>query len=146
MSEIRELVPEEYTEYMQLTAEAYPGIGIATPEDIGRAVGRLKIKIQDPRMAVYGAFRSAEMVGIMALYDYTMNVHGVPMLAGGVGNIAVHLAHKKEHVAKDLMEFYLDLYRQRKAPMAVLWPFRPNFYRRMGFGLASKVHQYRVAA
>ena len=34
-----------------------------------------------------------------------MNFLSVPILAGGVGGVAVDLAHKKEHVAKEMIDW-----------------------------------------
>jgi len=61
-----------------------------------------------------------------------------------VGQIAVHLAHKKEHVAKEMVDYFLHHYRDRGAPLAALYPFRPDFYRAMGFGYGTKMNQYRL--
>jgi predicted acetyltransferase len=49
------------------------------------------------------------------------------MKAGGIGNVAVDLRRKKEHIAKDMMEYIHKHYRDSGAPMALLWPFRPDF-------------------
>ena len=59
--------------------------------------------------------------------------------------VGVDLAHKKAGVARDLIAAYLAHYRERGATMAILHPFRPDFYRRMGFGYGAKMHQYRLA-
>ncbi len=61
-----------------------------------------------------------------------------------MGQIAVHLAHKREHVAKEMMGYYLRHYREQRAPLAALYPFRPDFYVKMGFGYGTKMNQYRV--
>ena len=63
---------------------------------------------------------------------------------GGIGMVAVDLLHKKEHVARDLIAFFLDHYRKRGMPLGLLYPFRPDFYKRMGFGYGTKMSEYRV--
>jgi predicted acetyltransferase len=80
----------------------------------------------------------------MCFYDFAMNFLGVRIPVGGVGQVAVDLVHKKEHVAKEMMRYFLQHYRQRRTPLVALYPFRPDFYRRMGFGYGSKMNQYRV--
>lgn len=37
------------------------------------------------------------------------------------------------------MFFYLRHYRERGTPLTALYPFRPDFYRSMGFGFGTKV-------
>jgi predicted acetyltransferase len=61
-----------------------------------------------------------------------------------VGYVAVHLLHKKEHAAKEMMAYFLRHYRERGAPVVMLFPFRPDFYRKMGFGYGTKINQYRI--
>jgi predicted acetyltransferase len=56
----------------------------------------------------------------------------------------VDLAHKKEHVAKEMMIYALRHFRDREVPLVALYPFRPDFYRNMGFGYGTKMNQYRV--
>jgi predicted acetyltransferase len=80
----------------------------------------------------------------MCLHDFTMNFFSRRIAAGGVGMIAVDLLHKKEHVAKEMVTYFLRHYRERGAPIAMLYPFRPDFYRKMGFGYGTKKSQYRV--
>ncbi len=41
------------------------------------------------------------------------------------------------------MFFYLRHYRERGTPLTALYPFRPDFYRSMGFGYGTKMSPYR---
>jgi predicted acetyltransferase len=142
---VRQLNETHYLEYARIWAEAYPGAGVFTPEEIEKRIERLRLQIaSDNRITMYGAFRGDSLLGIMLLYDLTMNLHGTKVLAGGVGNVAVHLMHKKEHVAWDLVQFYTEHYDQRNSPLLALWPFRHNFYRDMGFGLGTKIYRYEI--
>jgi predicted acetyltransferase len=43
-----------------------------------------------------------------------------------------------------MMEHYHDYYLERGAPFALLWPFRPDFYRKMGYGYGRKMNKYAV--
>jgi predicted acetyltransferase len=56
----------------------------------------------------------------------------------------VHPMHKKEKVARDMIVAYLRHYRDRGAPLAALYPFRPDFYGAMGFGYGTKLDGYRA--
>ena len=144
-TEVRALKDEELEEAFYLMAEAYPGFRVHSAEDRANILKRYRSRTRDKRVTFYGAFRKKVMVGMMRLHDFTMNVRGAWMPAGGVGAVAVHLAHKHQHVAKDMMDFYLRHYFDKKAPLAVLWPFRTDFYHNMGFGLGARMFQYRIA-
>jgi predicted acetyltransferase len=143
--DIRQLNETHYLEYTRIWAEAYPGAGVFSPEDLEKRVERLRAQMAaDNRITMYGAFRGEALLGIMLLYDLTMNMRGAKVPAGGVGNVAVHFMHKKEHVAWDLVQFYTEHYDQRNSPLLALWPFRHNFYRDMGFGLGTKIYRYEI--
>jgi len=144
MTEIRKIVDADYEEYVRINCEAYPGMEIFTAEERAKYVASMRQSKGDPRTIRYGAFRDNTLVGGMRLFDYVMNVRGVKVKTGGVGAVAVDLMHKKTHVAKELMIYYLDHYLQRDFPMGVLWPFRPDFYHDMGFGLGARMFQYSI--
>lgn len=145
MSEIRPLVAHEFGAFVDIFVDAYPGWSIPTPEEKERLRGRLlRMHEEDPQRTAYGLFREGKLLGGMFLYDFVMNFLGVRVNAGGVGQVAVDLAHKKEHVAKELMAYFIRHYRARGAPLTMLYPFRPDFYRQMGFGYGTKMSQYRV--
>ena len=142
MSDIRILTADDFDALVALWADAYPGAKI---EDRARFKERLlKVQQEDPTTNFYGLFREGHLLGIMCLYDFVSNFLGARVPTGGVGQIAVHLAHKKEHVAKEMVDYFLHHYRDRGAPLAALYPFRPDFYRAMGFGYGTKMNQYRL--
>ncbi len=145
MSEIRILEESEFDAFVDIVAGAYPAWEITSPEDAERVKGHLlEDHREEPTVTFYGLFRQGELLGGMRFHDYTMNFLGTMIPAGGVGLIAVDLVHKKEHVAKEMVSYFLRHYREQGAPLAVLYPFRPDFYKRMGFGYGNKMSQYRV--
>jgi predicted acetyltransferase len=145
MSEIRILEPSDFDALPRIFADAYPGIKIVSEEDRQRLKQRaLKLHMEEPTAHFHGLFRHGELLGTMCFYDFTMNFLGARIPAGGVGQVAVDLVHKKEHVAKEMMRYFLQHFRQRGTPLVTLYPFRPDFYRKMGFGYGTKMNQYRV--
>jgi len=103
---------------------------------------------KDPTMSFWGLFRTVRgeetLLGGMRLFDFRMNFLQTQIPVGGVGQVAVALEHRREHVAKELMLFYLRHCREQGTPLAVLYPFRPDFYRQMGFGYGTKMSRYRL--
>jgi predicted acetyltransferase len=141
---IRQLTADDLDALTTIVAGAYPSVRLTT--DAARQAFRERVLAQDadPTIDFYGLFRGGVAFGTMRLHDFTMTVRGAHLPTGGVAFIAVDLAHKKEHVARDLVAHFLRLYRQRGAPLAALYPFRPDFYRAMGFGYGTQVNLYRV--
>jgi predicted acetyltransferase len=145
MTEIRILATDDFDAAARIFGDAYPGIKIVSEEDRQRFKQRaLKLHQEAPEAHFHGLFRDGQLLGIMCLYDFSMNFLQARIPAGGVGQVAVALSHKKEHVAKEMMLYFLRHYRQRGVPLVALYPFRPDFYRQMGFGYGTKMDQYRV--
>ncbi|MBU8933238.1 MAG: GNAT family N-acetyltransferase [candidate division Zixibacteria bacterium] len=144
MTDIRVIPESDWGRFLDIMVMAYPVFDVKTAEERKKLRERFDRSSRDDRVSLYGYYRDEQLLGGLKLYDYSMNLFGRMVLAGGGGSLAVDLLHKKQHVAKDLMLFFFRHYRDRGAPMALLWPFRPDFYRRMGAGYSSKIHQYAV--
>lgn len=144
MRRIRKIPSGDLERFVSISADAYPGMGIRTPADRERMRRRMELRARDSRTTLYGLYDGDRLLGGLRLYDYTMNLFGCRALVGGGGSLAVSLTHKKQHVARQLMRFYFSHYRRRGAPLAVLWPFRHDFYATMGCGYAPMIYQYRV--
>jgi predicted acetyltransferase len=141
-TEIRRLNADELEQFVPIARAAYPGV-VMSPEDLAERLRRSEGG-QDPAISSWGAFRDGELVGVMRYFDFTMSCHGELLPVGGVGFVAVDLLHKKEHVARDMIAAYLRHYREAGAPLAALYPFRPDFYRQMGFGYGARLNAYNL--
>lgn len=144
MTEIRPLAEAELDAFLTVANDAYPDLALHTAEARAQVLERWRVQRDDRTIAYYGAFREGQLVGGMRHFDFTMNAFGAQVLTGGVGLVAVDLFHKKQHIAKNLIEYFLRHYRERGAPFAALYPFRPDFYKQMGFGYGTKTNEYRV--
>lgn len=142
MRTIREVREDELDEFARITVQAFPGMKIDTPDAYSRMLERLAKVMKEPIVHFFGVFDDGRMVGVMRCYDFTMKLRNTRTLVGGLGGVAVDLRHKKEHVAADMVRYYLDLYREKGAALTALYPFRPDFYHRMGFGYGVKMNRY----
>lgn len=150
-TEIRPLTETDFEAFAVVATNAYPTAS-DLPAERQRLQAEWAAQSADPTMRLYGAFREGRLLGGMQLHDYTMTFSSssspvermVQLPVGGVGMVAVDLLHKKEHVAHDLITFFLDHYRTRGMPLGLLYPFRPDFYKQMGFGYGTKMSEYQV--
>ncbi len=145
MSEVRLIRDDEFEEYVRITLDAYPAMFTDVTEERRRGwIERMKAtQDEDDSVNYYGCYRGGDMVGAMRLHDFKMTLYESPILVGGVGNVCVDLLHKKEHVSKEMMEYFHSHYRGRGAKMTALYPFRPDYYVKMGYGYGRKMNQYR---
>ena len=142
MRTIRELDEDELGELMRITEQAFPGMKVGGTAEREAILERLRRVQQGGFSHFYGVFEAAQMVGVMRNYDFTMKLHETRTLVGGVGGVAVDLRHKKERVAADMIAHFLRVYVDKGAALTALYPFRPDFYRRMGFGYGVKLNRY----
>lgn len=144
-SHIRALEEKDFKEYVELVGNAYPGWRIITAEDKQKLEERLlKTHREDPAVAFFGYFRDGKLLGGMRFHHFDMNYSGVKIKAGGLGLVAVGLPYKKEKVAKEMVLYFLRYFREKGVAITMLYPFRPDFYKQMGFGFGTKMNQYRI--
>lgn len=143
-SKIKIIPKKDYAKFVDIIANAYPGMKIITPEDKKNTMTKLKKTSNFRTVNYYGLYRENRLRGVMALYDFTLNLFSNMVKTGGIGLVAVDLLHKKEKVCKEMVHFFLNHYKKKRASMTALYPFRPDFYRKMGFGIGTKIMQYKV--
>ena len=145
MPQIKAVPKKDFARLVEITSNAYPGFGINSPEEKERAQKWLwKVEKEDPAVNVFGYYDKNELNALIRLFSYRMNFDGIPIPCGGGGLLAVDLLHKKEHIAKKLMIYFLDYFRKKDCYLSALYPFRPDFYHKMGFGYGTKFNQYVI--
>lgn len=145
MRVIRKLTDEDFEQYVPIIQGAFPGTSFYLPETGGNLRERfIAAHHQDTSSEFYGLFEDDTMLGSMRLHHYMMNVFSHLLPVGGVGLVAVDMMRKKEKVGRDMLSFFLRYYRDRGVSITLLNPFRVDFYKQLGFGIGTKVSQYRV--
>ncbi len=144
MSRIKELTPKDYDNFATIVANAYPGFGIVTDKDKNNFKKRLIKYSEEPTVHPFGYFKQGRIMGGMVLYDFMINFLSIQAGMGGVGLVATDLLHKKEKICKKMLSYFLEHYRKQGTCLVALHPFRPDFYRRMGFGYGTKMNRYEI--
>lgn len=145
MREIRKLNERHIDAYADIAFNAYPSFKDFTEEAMNEYKKTVEhIMKNDSAVTFYGMFDGEKLIGVMRLFDFEMNCFGMIVPASGLGFLGVHLMHKKEKVAKAMVEFYEKTYMDKGIPIGTLLPFRPDFYKRMGYGIGTKMNQYRL--
>jgi predicted acetyltransferase len=142
INRIEPLTQSDLEAYVEIMAGAYPGLKIDSADDKQRMHNRLLHTYEDPPTTIYGMRQQGKLIAGMILYDFTMNVRGEMIAAAGLGSLAVDMLYRKRKAAKEMVSFFLEHYRQKGVSLALLYPFRTDFYRRMGFGYGTKMNQY----
>lgn len=138
MREIRELQESEITALAEIGLHAYPGV-LHTVEQTVELLHKHRTNRH-----LMGLFDDGVMLGGYFHFDFIMTLLDQPVTIGGIGGVAVHMLHKKQRVAYAMLQHFVRHCRDHQQPMALLYPFRPDFYRRMGFAYGTPVYEYRI--
>jgi hypothetical protein len=93
---IRSLSRDEVPSFVEVARNAYPGMGVNTPEDKQKLIERLEKQTESGGKNLFGAYSGNTLVGGMLLHDFTMNFHSHQIDLGGVGFVCVNLLHRKK--------------------------------------------------
>lgn len=140
MYSINKINDKELDNFVKILVNAYPGVPLAFEEYKKRVHKQNEYEF----MNFYGVYDKDNLIGGMRLHDFRMNLLQQKIDAGGVGSVAVDLLHKKEKVAYEIMKYFLYHFREKEVSMALLYPFNPEFYKKMGFGFGTSMNQYRI--
>jgi predicted acetyltransferase len=144
-SVIRKLEGTEIPSFVEIAVNAYPGTMQNTP-DFKERYSTMLTNLQENEKSIefFGIFRNDKLVGGMRIHYFQMNLHNKIVDVGGVGLVAVDLLHKKEKVAKELISYFIQHFVDRDVSLVALYPFRPDFYKKMGFGYGTKINSYHI--
>lgn len=142
---IRKLEESDIPSFVEIAINAYPGTMQNTPEFKERFSTIITTQQEKEKsIEFYGIFRDGKLVGGMRIHYFEMNLYSRMIEVGGVGLVAVDLLHKKEKVAKDLISYFIQHFVNRDVSLVALYPFRPDFYKKMGFGYGTKINHYQI--
>lgn len=142
---IRKMHKSEIASFIDVIARCYPSFDICKPEAKERLLQYMN-KMSDTvkTITLFGMYNEDSLIGGMRLFDFEMNMHQTFLPVGGVGLVAIDLLHKKKGYAKDLITHFINHYRNANYSMVVLYPFRPDFYHQMGFGIGQRIYEYSI--
>lgn len=138
--EIRVLREEEIPQFVRIGLAAFPGFKMppGEPEHYFTALHRSE------RGKLYGYFREGRMLGGYLVYHYLARFHEAQVKAAGLAWVVVDLLHKKEQIARRMISFFHRQCLAEGTFLAMLFPFRADFYRKMGYGVGTRMDEYRI--
>jgi predicted acetyltransferase len=89
------------------------------------------------------AEREGRMAGAFRVYDLLLHLHGRPLPTLGLAALAVDPSFRRQGVGAALCRAALRLGRERGDVLSALYPFRVDFYARLGYALTGEFHRYR---
>ncbi|HOO33244.1 MAG TPA: GNAT family N-acetyltransferase [Thermotogota bacterium] len=140
----RKIRQNEVIDYIKLKGRVYPRF--VTPEkDMGNAVRTYMRMLDDDKVFPIGAFNEdGRLVGRILIFDYLMNFRGREIRMGGIGGVGIDLPNKKQHICRDMLKFSLNFLQDIGITCSGLHPFRPDFYKNMGYGTLTPFYRYHI--
>lgn len=137
---------EEHIEaYLEIYLNAYPAY--KSQDDACRAYYREKIRTDmgyGGDVTFTGLFEGDELIAIMKIVHFSMNLFGKMHPAEGLMSLGVHPLHKKKGAALAMVKFFEEYAKKAGAKVAILLPFNMGFYRKMGYGYGIKMDEYHI--
>jgi predicted acetyltransferase len=132
---------DEIADLARLTAHSFPGAQ-RPPEWWAEQLGR-------PR---YGGGADTLFIGESAgrpvaalqLHPLTQWIAGQPLPCAGIGSVAISPAQRRRGFGAELVAAALRAAVERGDIVSALYPFRSDFYNRLGYGQAGEALQYQV--
>ncbi|WP_230875074.1 GNAT family N-acetyltransferase [Lysinibacillus cavernae] len=122
---IGELLKEQdFLSFVNIVVGAYPGRmdgSQPTKEQLKNLF--MQNQSNDESHGYYGLWEDDKLIGGMRLHDFQMNLFSKMLPIGGVGLVAVDLLHKKEKVAKELIQHFLNSFIEKNVHFVALYPF-----------------------
>ncbi len=146
MYDIRRQNIHDLNDIISITNNAFPKFKDVTPEGMERERNRLIQLIEDePEVEFYGLYENDILIAVARYYRFRTNVFGRVVETAGIGSLAVDLLQKKKKSATRLMKHFEEWAEANELLIGMLLPFRPDFYKRLGYGFGTKFNEYRIA-
>ena len=147
MREIKALKKDDFDNYvMNIAYKAYPSFKDYSDDGIASFKRLANIRYEDEKSKFWAMYEDEKLLAAMRLIDFDMNFFNTMIKSSGLASLGVDLLHKKEKIAKEMIIFYENLYREKNIPIAMLLPFATDFYKKMGYGFGPKMNRYRIKA
>lgn len=87
--------------------------------------------------------RGGALAGAAKVYRLESHIAGVPFPMMGLAAVAVAPAFRRRGLGARLCTEAISVAAGRGDILSVLYPFRPDYYERLGWGLVGELHDYR---
>lgn len=143
--EIRPITPSDMTAYINIYLNAYPAGKDLSSDCYDKYYSRnMQSLLEFDHVNFFGMFEEGELIAIMKLIDFDMNLFGEMRKATGLMSLGVHPLHKKKGAARDMVRFFEEYTVKSGGTVSLLLPFRMDFYRKLGYGCGTRLDEYHI--
>ena len=143
--EIRQLQEHEFHDAQLVFSQAYPWLKNQNVDARVERISANRALHQNDWMKFGGLWQNDLLAGVFILYEFQQNFRGKMLPIGGIGAVGIDWLKKKQHLAKNLIEYFIKTNTDKKSVFTALYPFRPDFYKKMGYAYGHNLYEYRFA-
>ncbi len=129
--------------FTEISSHCYPGMKLTSKEAKRRYTEHRQKMDQEAAVEHVGIYDDNRLAGGSIHYTLPMNVYQQTVPSMGIGTVAVDLPYKKQGLAKQIIQHFINKAKENNCPITHLYPFRPDFYRRMGFGFGPQLNVFQ---
>lgn len=145
MRELKFLTVAQLDEYLPIYLNSYPANKSIGDEGYEKYKARNKeIMEKDKETHYVGLYEDGKIIATGKFIDFQINLWGEMKKAVGLMALGVDPMHKKKGAALDMVKLFEKYAKDMGASLALLLPFRIDFYRKMGYGFLTRLHEYHL--
>ncbi len=91
---------------------------------------------------VFVCCHEKEIVGLITIHEFMMNFHNTFIKVNALGGVSVHNNYRMQGIADFMVRFFLEESSRRGANIVMLYPYKPAFYKKYGFGWGIEKYEY----
>jgi predicted acetyltransferase len=124
----------------RLGFHSFPAVGASLPE-------REELLVSSPHGGIEALWVGEEggrIVAACRLFRFRQWIGGQAIPILGLGTVTISVTDRRRGLAAKMCASAFQHGRNRGDAASALYPFRTSFYRKLGYGLAGEVQQYRI--
>lgn len=143
MTQIRKLQKKDYEK-----AAFIKSISFYADEKLSESVENVVQSFKDMEKIkdcdVFVCECEGDVAGLITVNKLCMNFYGKFTDIYALSGVSVDTAYRGRGVADKLIRFFLDYAKKQNAAIVMLYPFRPSFYKKYGFGWGIEKYEYTI--
>jgi predicted N-acetyltransferase YhbS len=91
---------------------------------------------------VYVCCHGEKVIGLITIHEFMVNFHNKSISINALGGVAVHNSYRMQGAADFMIRFFLEESLRCGINIVMLYPYKPAFYKKYGFGWGIEKYEY----
>lgn len=132
--------PDDVPVVARLASHSFPALGISLREWEDTLLDSPHGGVE----TLWVGERDGHVIAACRLFGFEQWIGGRAIRTMGLGTVAISPLTRRQGLAGQLTCSAFEQARARGEVASALYPFRTSFYRKLGYGIAGEVHQFRI--